>query len=155
LISVQIMIKIVFLYQFIITIFKSLMIPCTLVPKLFTVYFFNLIKQWILILHILTRGPKGPLVAHLRKRSQRSHLQRTLMLSTKYYSEDLSMMLYIKLWKLWILYFQRRCFKIAFWKPNFWPRDLLMQPIKIIWTILVGDNPGISFVKLVKFPLAV
>ena len=24
----------------------------------------------------------------------------------------------------------------------FWPRDLLMQPIKTIWTILVGDHPG-------------
>ena len=23
-----------------------------------------------------------------------------------------------------------------------WPRDLLMQPIRTIWTILVGDHPG-------------
>jgi len=24
----------------------------------------------------------------------------------------------------------------------FWPRDLHMQPIRTIWTILVGDHPG-------------
>ena len=29
--------------------------------------------------------------------------------------------------------------KIAFW--NFWPRDLLMQPIRTIWTIFVGNHP--------------
>jgi len=32
--------------------------------------------------------------------------------------------------------------KIAFWKPIFWPRDLLMQPTGTIWTIVVGDHPG-------------
>jgi len=46
--------------------------------------------------------------------------------------------------KLWALWFQtRRFLKIAFWKPIFWHRDLLMQPIRTIWKILVGDNPGI------------
>jgi len=29
-----------------------------------------------------------------------------------------------------------------FWKPNFWPRDLLMQLIRTIWTILVEAYPG-------------
>jgi len=34
-----------------------------------------------------------------------------------------------------------------FWKLHFenlffWPRDLHMQPIRTIWTILVEDNPG-------------
>jgi len=31
---------------------------------------------------------------------------------------------------------------IAFWKPTFWPHDLHMQPIRTIWTILVGDYTG-------------
>jgi len=37
--------------------------------------------------------------------------------------------------------------KIAFWKPIFWPCDLLMQPTETIWTTLVGDHPGIIPVK--------
>jgi len=41
-----------------------------------------------------------------------------------------------QIWKLWALYFQtRRFLKVAFWKSIFRPRDLLMQPIRTIWTI--------------------
>jgi len=48
-----------------------------------------------------------------------------------------------QIWKLWALYFQTwRFLKIAFWKPIWWPRDLHMQPIRTIWTILVEDYPG-------------
>jgi len=44
--------------------------------------------------------------------------------------------------------------KIAFWKPTFWPRDLLMQPIRTIWTTLVGDHPGIIPVKFGQKPMS-
>jgi len=44
--------------------------------------------------------------------------------------------------------------KIAFWKPIFWPRDLLMQPIKTIWTTLVGGHPGIIPVKFGQNPMS-
>jgi len=36
----------------------------------------------------------------------------------------------------------KKLLKIAFWKPIFLPRDLHMQPIRTIWTIVVGDHPG-------------
>jgi len=53
-----------------------------------------------------------------------------------------------RIWKLWALYFQTtRFFKIAFWKPIYWSRDLLMQPTGTVWTTLVGDHPGIIPVK--------
>jgi len=59
-----------------------------------------------------------------------------------------------QIWKLWALYFQTKIFlKIAFWKPNCWPLDLLMQPIRTIWTILVGDHPGIIPVELGQIPI--
>jgi len=32
-------------------------------------------------------------------------------------------------------------FENCIWKTFLWPRDILMQPIKTIWTILVGDLP--------------
>jgi len=39
------------------------------------------------------------------------------------------------------------------WKPIFWPRDLLMQPTGTVWTILIGDHPGIIPVKFGKNPM--
>jgi len=48
-----------------------------------------------------------------------------------------------QIWKLWALLFQTKSIlKIAFWKPIFLPCDLLMQPIRTIWTISVGDHSG-------------
>jgi len=47
------------------------------------------------------------------------------------------------------MYFQT----IAFWKPNFWPRDLLMQPIRTIWTILAEDYPGTIPVEFGQIPI--
>jgi len=35
----------------------------------------------------------------------------------------------------------RRFLKIAFWKSNCWHHDLLMQPIRTIWTIFKGAIP--------------
>jgi len=34
-----------------------------------------------------------------------------------------------------------RFLKIAFWKPIFWPRDLLKQPTGTVWTTLIGIIP--------------
>jgi len=45
-------------------------------------------------------------------------------------------------------------FKIAFWKPIFWPRDLLMQPFRTIWTISVRDHPGTIPVEFNQIPIS-
>jgi len=37
---------------------------------------------------------------------------------------------------------------------KFWPRDLHMQPIRTIWTILVGDQPGTIPVKFGQIPIS-
>jgi len=42
--------------------------------------------------------------------------------------------------------------KIAFWKPIYWPHDLLMQPTGMVWTTLIGDHPGIIPVKFGQNP---
>ena len=39
-------------------------------------------------------------------------------------------------------------------KTYFWPHDLLMQPIRTIWTTLVGDHPGIIPVKFGQNPMS-
>jgi len=36
----------------------------------------------------------------------------------------------------------KKIFENCILKTYFWPRDLHMQPIRTIWTILVGDHPG-------------
>jgi len=89
-------------------------------------------------------GPEGPgsLIWGKGQRSQSSHLQRTTNVVQQ-------------IWKLWALYFQtRRFLKIEFWKPYFWPRDLLMQPIRTIWTILVEDNSGTIPVEFGQIPIS-
>jgi len=44
--------------------------------------------------------------------------------------------------------------KIAFWKPIFWPCDLLMQPSKMVWTTLIAGHPGIIPVKIGQNPMS-
>jgi len=39
-------------------------------------------------------------------------------------------------------------------KPIFWPRDLLMQSIRTIWTITVEDHPGTIPVEFGKIPIS-
>jgi len=39
-------------------------------------------------------------------------------------------------------------------KTFFWPRDLLMQPIRTIWKILVGDHPGTIPVEFGQIPIS-
>jgi len=58
------------------------------------------------------------------------------------------------IWKLCALKFQTRFLKIAFWKPIVWPRDLLMQPTRTVWTLLVEDHPGIIPVKFGQNPMS-
>ena len=55
-----------------------------------------------------------------------------------------SMKLKIKSWWRWW-----QCL----WKWQFWTRDLLMQPIKTVWTISVGDHPGTTPVEFGKIPI--
>jgi len=44
--------------------------------------------------------------------------------------------------------------KYIFKKPIFWPRDLLMQLIRAIWTTLAGDYPGNIPVKFGQNPMS-
>ena len=60
-----------------------------------------------------------------------------------------------QIWKLWAIMFQKRRFlKIAFLKPMFLPRDLLIQPTGTVWTTLIGDHPGIIPVKFGQIPIS-
>ena len=43
---------------------------------------------------------------------------------------------------LGLVVLDKKIFENCILKTFFWHRDLHMQPIKIIWTILVGDYPG-------------
>jgi len=42
----------------------------------------------------------------------------------------------------------------AFCKPIFWPRDLHMQPIRTIWTILVADHTGTISIEFGKITIS-
>jgi len=46
-----------------------------------------------------------------------------------------------------------KSFESCILKPIFWPRNLLMQPIRTIWTILVEDYPGTIPVEFVQIPI--
>jgi len=52
------------------------------------------------------------------------------------------MMLYTKYEALGLVVSDKKIFENCILKTYFWPRDLLMQPITIIWTTLEGDHPG-------------
>ena len=49
----------------------------------------------------------------------------------------------------------KKVFENCILKSNFWPRDLLMQPITTIWTILVGDYPATIYVVFGRIPISV
>jgi len=53
-----------------------------------------------------------------------------------------------------ILVLDKKILKNAFWKPFLWPRDLLMQPIRTIWTILIEDYTGTIPVEFDKLPIS-
>jgi len=48
----------------------------------------------------------------------------------------------------------KKIFENCILKTYFWPRDLLMQPIKTIWTISVGDHPGTIPVEFGQIPIS-
>jgi len=48
----------------------------------------------------------------------------------------------------------KKIFKNCILKTYFWPCDLLMQPIRTIWTILEGDHAGTIPVKFGKIPIS-
>jgi len=49
---------------------------------------------------------------------------------------------------------QEDFWKLHFEKLFFDPIDILMQPIRTIWTTLVGDHPGIISVKFGQNPMS-
>ena len=48
----------------------------------------------------------------------------------------------------------KKIMKVAILKPIFWLRELLMQPIGTILTILVGDHPGAIYVQFCQIPIS-
>jgi len=98
-----------------------------------------------------TRGPKGP---EEKVKGQSGAIYRgPLILSTKKWQRTSRWCCTLNM-KALGMYFQTRFFKMAFLKPNFWPRELLLQPIKTIWTILVRDHPGTISVKFGQIPVS-
>ena len=105
---------------------------------------------------IVTRGPRGPWVAHLRKRSKATvetiiENPRGIMWTTLV--EDLLMMLYIKYESTGHCSFRQRDFWKFHFKTYLLTRDLLMQPTGTVWT-LIGDHPGIIPVKFGQIPIS-
>jgi len=47
----------------------------------------------------------------------------------------------------------KKIFESFILKPIYWPHDLLIQPSGMVWTTLIGDNPGIIPVKFGQFPI--
>jgi len=106
---------------------------------------------------VRTRGPRGPWVAHLRKRSKvtvwpiienpRGIIWTTLV-------GELLMMLYIKYKSTGPCSIRQE----DFWKIHFktylltpWPT---YAPTGTVWTTLIGDHPGIIPVKFGKIPIS-
>jgi len=48
----------------------------------------------------------------------------------------------------------KKIFESFILNPIYWPRDLLMQPTGMVWTTLIGDDPGIIPVKFGQIPIS-
>ena len=48
----------------------------------------------------------------------------------------------------------KKIFESCIMKTFFWPRDLLIQPIRTIWTILVEDHIGTIPVVFGQIPIS-
>jgi len=48
----------------------------------------------------------------------------------------------------------KKIFESCILKTYLLPRDLLVQPIRTIWTILVGDHPGTIPVQFGRIPIS-
>ena len=64
------------------------------------------------------------------------------------------MMLYTKYESLGLVVSDKKIFESFILKPICWPRDLLMQPTRTVWTTLIGDHPGIIPVKFGQIPIS-
>jgi len=49
---------------------------------------------------------------------------------------------------------EKKIFENCLSKTYFWPHDLLMQPIRTIWTIAVRDHPGTIPVEFGQIPIS-
>jgi len=47
----------------------------------------------------------------------------------------------------------KKIFENCILKTYFWPHDLLMQPIRTVWTILVGNNPDTIPIEFGQIPI--
>ena len=102
-----------------------------------------------------TRGPRGPWVAHLRKRSKATVepiIQNPRGIIWTTLVEDLLMMLYIKYESTGPCSFRQE----DFWKFKTYllTRDLHMQPTGTVWTTLIRDHLGIIPVKFGQIPIS-
>jgi len=77
-----------------------------------------------------------------------------LMLSTKYWLRTSRWYYTSNMKAPGLVVSDKKIFKNCTLKPKFWPRDLLMQPIKTVWTILVGDHQGIIPVVFGQIPIS-
>jgi len=103
-----------------------------------------------------SRGPKRPQIAHLRKRSR---------VTVNPFTEDhwcclsnigrgpLDDAIY-QIWKLKPCSFRQKDIENYILKTFVLPRDLLMQPIRTIWTILVWDHTGTIPVDFGQIPIS-
>jgi len=102
---------------------------------------------------IQTRGLKEPWVAHLRKRSKvtvETIIENPRAIIWPTLVEYLLMMYcYILNMKALGLVVSDKIFKCFTW-----PRDLLMQPTRTVWTTFIGDHPGIIPVKFGQIPIS-
>jgi len=48
----------------------------------------------------------------------------------------------------------KKIFESFILKPIYWPRDLLMQPTRTVWTTLIGDHTGIIPFKFGQNPIS-
>jgi len=55
---------------------------------------------------------------------------------------------------LGLVVLDKKIFESCILKTYFWPHDLLMQPIRTIWTIFVGDHPETIPIQFGQIPIS-
>jgi len=106
----------------------------------------SLRAPWQICPYTKTRGPKGSFGRSPEKKVKGHSgaiYRGPLMLSTKYWKRTSRWCYTSNMKALGLLVSDKKIFENCFWKPNFLPCDLLMQPIITIWIILVGDHPAL------------
>jgi len=126
--------------------------------ELVYLYSNNMVCKLLFCLFIYkTRGPRGPWVAHLRKRSKATVQRiienpRGIIWTTLV--EDLLMLFYIKYESTSPCSFRQEDFWKLHFKTYLLTCDLFMQPTGTVWTTLIGDHPGIIPVKFGQIPIS-